>query len=632
MNQYFTIGMAGHIDHGKTSLTKALTGVNTDRLKEEKERNISIELGFAPFIMDDGLQVSIIDVPGHERFIRQMIAGVAGIDMVILVIAADEGIMPQTKEHLEIISLLGIKNGLTAITKIDQTDKELLEIVMEDVKEHLGHTFLRHAPILCVDSLSKNGIPELKAAIREELMRIKKKERKASFRLPIDQVFTVKGQGTVVRGTIYDGEVRQGERLRLLPQNKEVRVRQIQVHHNQTEKAVAGQRTAINIGGLSYDEVSRGDVLAADQYYSVTDRIDVVFFPLKDIQYSIRQRQPVKLYVGTSEVMGKIIFFDRNEINQNEKEEILCQIQLQEKIVVTRGDRFIIRKPTPVETVGGGWIIEPNGKKYRFGKSTIEQLSLKKEGKAIDRIRSLLKEKMVLTYSELLKGASIFEKELNEAKELLLEMENGVFTLDSIFGEVKDNVIHSVKTFHQRYPMRAGMDKAEVISELKQQFPAPLIEYAVKTLDAEKRIKIENQYVSLIYASPALPLKWKSKLENAQQELIHQGIEVEKFGVLLKKHGIPEAIQKEFYHYLLLTNKAFILQDDMLISKEAVNQARIKLEADTNLEEFTLQMARESLPVTRKYLVPLLELFDRLGYTKRTDNTRKWMQKNSVPN
>lgn len=627
MKQYFTIGMAGHIDHGKTSLTKALTGVNTDRLKEEQERNISIELGYALLINDEQLQVSIVDVPGHERFIRQMIAGVAGIDMVIMVIAADEGIMPQTREHLDILSLLGIEHGLVAITKIDQTDRELLEIVTEDVKENLHQTFLKDAQILWVDSLSHKGIPQLEAVIREKLIHMKKKENRRPFRLPIDQAFTVKGQGTVVRGTIYDGEIRQGERLNLLPQKKEVRVRQIQVHHKPTQKAAAGQRTAINIEGISYDEVSRGNVLVAEDFFSVSDRIDVVLYPLTNIKYNMKQRQPVKVYVGTSEVMGKIIFFDRNEMNNNETGEVLCQIQLDEPIVATRDDRFIIRKPSPVETIGGGWIMDPKGKRYRFGKETIAQLKLKQEGTAIDRIQSLLEERLVITYEGLLTEASVTEEEVKEAEEILLKIDNGLFSLHSINERARNKVILLVESFHKQFPMRTGMNKAEIVSELKQQFPAPLIEFAVKTLDREKLIKIENQYVSIIDVIPTLPLNWKSRLEKTLKELIRQGLEVEKYNELLKRYDIPSEIQKEFYHYLVNTERAFILNDDMLISKEAVEQARIKLEADTHLGGFTLQMARESLRVSRKYLVPLLELFDRLNYTKRVDNNRKWINK-----
>lgn len=627
MNRYFTIGMAGHIDHGKTALTKALTGVDTDRLKEEKERNISIEPGYASFINDEQLEVSIIDVPGHERFIRQMIAGVAGIDMVILVIAADEGAMPQTKEHLDILSLLGIKNGLVVITKMDQADEELLEIILDDVKETMNQTFLEDAPIYLVDSLSKKGIPELKSALQEKLLHITKKDGKPSFRLPIDQVFTVKGQGVVVRGTVYDGEVRQGDHLKLLPYHKDVRVRQIQRHHKQKTIASAGQRTAINIGGVSHEDVSRGDVLVADDFFSVSDRVDVVFHPLKDIRYKIKQRQPIKLFIGTSEVMGKIIFFDRNEIDVNEQQDILCQIQLSEKVVVARGDRFILRKPTPVETIGGGWIIEPKATKHRFGEKTIEQLTLKKEGSAEERMISVMEEKLVLTRSELLKQTSISEQELSAAKHHLLEIETGLFTLYSILENLKDKIIDLLGSFHKRLPMRTGKNKAEIISELNQRYPISLIEFTIKKLTKENVVKIIDQYVALADVTPTLPPEWKIKLEGAEKALQQQGLEVEIWSELLNKHQIPSELQKEFYFFLIETGRAYVLDDERLILKEAVDQAKSNLADHTKLEDFNLQTARDSLQLTRKNLVPLLELFDRLGYTKRSGNMRTWINK-----
>src|SRR5690625_135882 len=528
MSEYYTIGMAGHIDHGKTTLTKALTGVDTDQLKEEKERNISIEPSFAPFIEEEQLEVSIIDVPGHEKFIRQMIAGVAGIDMVILVIAGDEGVMPQTKEHLDILSLLGIENGFIVITKMDQAERELLDIVLDDIKETLKQTFLENAPIFWVDSLSNKGIPELKIALREKLLCITKKKRKTSFRLPIDQVFTVKGQGTVVRGTIFDGKVKEGEHLRLLPLNKAVRVRQIQRHHQQKKEAYAGQRAAINIGGGFHGDISRGDVFAADYFYSVSDQIDVVLNPLKDIKYEVKQRQQIKLFIGTSELMGKIIFFDRNEINGNEQDEILCQIQLNTKVVVTRGDHFIIRKPTPVETIGGGWVIEPKSNKHRFGEETINQLLLKKEGSPKERLETLMKEKLVLTHHEMIKYASISTRELMEAEPDLLDLGNGLFTLHSKLEVVKDVIIHLLDSFHKRFPMRIGINKAEVISDLKQQrYPACLTEFAINVLIEQDVLKTIDQYVAFQGREPSLPHQYKTRLENVETDLQQQGLEIE---------------------------------------------------------------------------------------------------------
>lgn len=627
MSQYFTIGMAGHIDHGKTALTTALTGVKTDRLKEEKERHISIEPGFAPFIDDDEFKVSIIDVPGHERFIRQMIAGVAGIDMVILVIAADEGVMPQTKEHLDIISLLGIEHGLIVMTKVDQAEQELLEIVMEDVKETVHHTFLENAPIHLVDSLSGKGISELVALLKESLMHITKKERHTSFRLPIDQVFTVKGQGAVVRGTIYDGKVKQGEQLKLLPSNKDIRVRQIERHHEQKTTALAGQRAALNLGGISHEEITRGDVLVADDFYSVANRIDVVFYPLNDIKYKIKQRQPIKLFVGTSEIMGKIIFFDRNEIHSDETKEILCQIQLEENVVVTRGDRYILRRPTPAETIGGGFIIEADAQKHRFGEETINQLKLKKDGSPKDRLESLLKEKLVLTYDDMLKLTSMSEQELAEVSEYLIEWDNGLFTLHSIFINGQDKIIDLLESYHQRFPMRRGINKAEMTSVLKQHYPVSLIEFMIKALINEEVINMTDQYVALSGVTPALPNAWKTKLENVLKTLQQQGLEVEKWDYLLAEQKIPSDLQKEFYYYLIELEKAYVLEPERLIAKEAVEIAKQKLAEHTNFEAFTLQTARECLQLTRKNLVPLLELFDRLGYTKRVENMRTWVEK-----
>ncbi|WP_370621795.1 selenocysteine-specific translation elongation factor [Bacillus sp. JCM 19034] len=247
--KHYTIGLAGHIDHGKTTLTKALTNIDTDRLKEEKERKISIELGYAPLQLSEDMEISIIDVPGHERFIRQMIAGVAGIDLVLLVVAADEGVMPQTREHLEILQLLNIKRGLVVVTKVDRIDEELREIVELDIRDSIEGTFLEEAPLHFVDSVAKDGIEELKATIKKELDAVPNRDDSGAFRLPIDQVFTVHGQGTIVRGTVYEGNVQEGDMLELYPQQIPVRVRQLQVHRQERKQGRAGQRVAINLGG-----------------------------------------------------------------------------------------------------------------------------------------------------------------------------------------------------------------------------------------------------------------------------------------------------------------------------------------------------------------------------------------------
>ncbi|WP_234946545.1 selenocysteine-specific translation elongation factor [Bacillus sp. m3-13] len=309
INKHYTIGMAGHIDHGKTTLTKALTGVDTDRLKEEKERQISIELGYAPLEMEDGSLLSIIDVPGHERFIRQMIAGVSGIDLVILVVAADEGVMPQTKEHLEIVKFLQIQKGIIAITKKDKVEEELLDLVQEEIMDELEGSVFHHAPVVFLDSTKNIGIENLKETIRGQLQNIQHKQETGDFRLPIDQVFTIKGQGTVVRGTILEGIVQTEDELQILPAGVPVKARQLQVHNKMVNKAKAGQRVAVNLPNISAEDITRGDVLVLSQTYETTDTIDVSLKFIKKLQYPIKQRSVVKVHIGTAEVMGKIIFF-----------------------------------------------------------------------------------------------------------------------------------------------------------------------------------------------------------------------------------------------------------------------------------------------------------------------------------
>ena len=555
-----------------------------------------------------------------------MIAGVAGIDMVLFVIAADDGFMPQSKEHLEILSLLAIEKGFIVITKIDRADAEMLDLLVEDLKENIKHTFLENAPIYFVDSLSNKGISTLKEALREELIRTSVKNRHTSFRLPIDQVFTIKGQGVVVRGTVYDGEVREGDQLTLLPSNKKVRVKQIQRHNNQHAMAYQGQRAALNISGITKEEVFRGDVLVTDDFFSVTDRIDIVFYPLKDYTYSVKQRQSIKFYIGTSEVMGKIIFFDRNEIQRDKTEEILCQVHLNEKVIVAREDRFIIRNPSPIETIGGGWVIDPNAKKHRFGVKTIDFLRLTKDGSIKDRTVFLLQKNLVLTKSEIIRRLSITETEFDKVKKELITT-NGLYTLPSTLTNMKDKIIKIIQRYHEKYPMRMGINKAELFSNLRLPYLEEFMELVLGQLEAEKRIEISCQYVSLVNFTPSLPSKWKVQLEEVENKLNEQMLEVEKWEMILHNSNTPAHIQKEFYHFLIESKRAYKLDKDRLISKKAVEEASRLLYQHTQGEDFTLQTAKDVLQLTRKNLIPLLELFDELKYTKRKDNVRMWLKR-----
>lgn len=624
MERYMTIGMAGHIDHGKTTLTKALTGIDTDRLQEEKLRNISIEPGFALLFQEEDLEVALIDVPGHERFIRQMIAGVSGIDAVILTIAADEGIMPQTKEHIHILSLLGIEHGIIVLTKVDEVDDEWLQLVQEEVKETLQGTFLEHAPLYFVDSVSGRGIEEFKTKLRSFVDEIDQKEKERPFRLPIDQIFTVKGQGVVVRGTVYDGTAYENDELMLLPKEKRVRVRQIQRHKKQVAFAKRGQRAAFNLAGVQANEITRGDVLTKGHFYQTTNRIDVELTFISDVQFSLKQRQTIKCYIGTSEVMGRIIFFDRNEWRQGDEKIVLCQIELADEVVATRGDRFIIRRPTPVETVGGGWIIDANATKHRFGKQTIEKLTLKRTGTIEDRIAHLLQEQFICTKQDMIKQLQLTEQEFMQIEASLVKIESNIYTLDSIFHEVSKNVLTTIERYHDTYPLRIGMDVAVIRSTLRT-YPDELVDAVIDDLSQKKRLKVKNEYVASFHFQPHPPETLKGRYEALIGDLNEQQIAVEKWKTLIEKHNIEDRYAKDLYHYLIDTEKAYVFDEARIVSKRAVLEACKALSTYTNRKPFTLQEARECLQLTRKNLIPLLELFDRLRYTKRVENERHWL-------
>lgn len=624
----YTIGMAGHIDHGKTSLTKALTNVDTDRLKEEKERNISIELGYAPLKIDDELHVSIIDVPGHERFIRQMIAGVAGIDLVILVIAADEGVMPQTKEHLEILSFLGIEKGIIAISKIDRVDEELLELAEEDIRDNLKGTVFESAPFVLVDSLSKKGLEELKQQIKKELEHKEMRDARGPFRLPIDQVFSVQGQGTVVRGTVYEGIVEKGSSLQVLPQGIPVKVRQIQVHHEQTEVAKAGQRAALNLGGISKQEIARGDVLVSSEHFLVTDTLDITTKFVGDLASPVKQRAPIKLHTGTTEVMGTIVFFDRNEVVE-EDDEVVCQLRLDHPIVCKRGDRFILRRPTPVETIGGGWIIDPKGSKYRFGEDTIKILMQKKEGTPNERILSILKEKALMTFEALLKFSSMDKDDLtailNEEKgNTVFELASGEYALYSDFEYIKNRIEEKLTEYHEEFSLRVGFNKAEIVHSFLNLYPKRLVEFVLEKLVEEGFLKKQEQYIQLATFSPHYPEKWSKRMEAVVAAIQNDDIEVQPLEQYMKSEKIPELYKDDFKYYLIQARKAVALDENHLLSIEAINKAANLLKSKTG-EEFAVKDAKDILGLSRKYLIPLLELFDALNLTKRVEDKRKWV-------
>lgn len=627
MKKHFTIGLAGHIDHGKTSLTKALTNIDTDRLKEEKERAITIELGYAPLIQTKSLQISIIDVPGHERFIKRMIAGVSGIDFALLVVAADEGVMPQTKEHLEILDFLGIKGGMVVITKTNLVEEDLLELAKEEIKDELEATIFKNCPIFMVDNLTGYGIQPLKEAIIEAVQGIPPRDYKGYFRLPVDSVFTVKGQGTVVRGTVNEGSVEEGQSVWILPEGKETKARQIQVHHQEAIQAFAGQRTAINLSNISKDEVKCGDVIVSDFTFSVTDVIDVSIRMVKDLEYIVKQRMPIVCYIGTAEVRGRVVFFDRNEIKE-ESEEILCQLRLEEKIVTKRGDVLILRRPTPSETIGGGWVIDPNGKKYRFGTETIQQLNIKKEGTEKDRFLLMLKQKACLSIEEIqqftdfcLEDIRHFTKETST----VIEFSPSLFTHQRTIEEIKEEIYDYLLEYEKSFSMRKGMSKAELIQKLGTHFPKTLIEYCLNDR-SEQLWKIRGNYICTFKFKPSLPKEWKTRVNNALKDIQNDQLRVQELQTYLQGQGIPTYLFKEIIQLLQEEKLITPLDEHRFFYTENYQKALQKLKEGTK-QMFSVGEAKNILELSRKYMIPFLEKLDRDGLTERNENERVWKRK-----
>ncbi len=632
MNQqrYYTIGMAGHIDHGKSALTKALTSKDMDRLKEEKERKITIELGYASFQLGE-FQTSIIDVPGHEKFIRQMIAGVAGIDLVLLVIAGDEGVMPQTREHMEILSFLGIHHSLIVVTKMDRVEENFVELIIDDIGSEVKGTVFEQAEIVYVDSLSGKGIDKLKIAIENKLTQIEQRNDKGIFRMPIDQVFTLQGHGTIVRGTIYEGGINVGDTLHLLPQNHPVKVKQLQVHNLEMGAAIAGQRVAVNLSGVNKREVKRGDSLVSSTNFPMTRVIDISLQTVKKLKLPIKQRAPIKFYVGTSEVMGKIVFFDRSELKQ--QEQVLCQIRLEKPIAVIRGDRFVIRRPSPVETIGGGWIIDPLGQKYRFGEQTIANLERKMESTPEERLLDALNEQPMMTKEQLTQRTSIPKEDmqsllisLSQAGKVL-EIESNVYTLTSRYNEISRTIRDQLQKYHETNPLRMGLNKAECIQALQHHAPKKLIEAVIELEIESGHVSKYKHCITLHRFVPHPPEKWKPNIETALKQLESDELHVEPWNDYLVNSKVPAPLHSDVKHYVLEQNLVFSLDDQHLIHEQVYRSQIKKLYEATGGKEFTVQDAKNVLLISRKYLLLFLEMLDQQHVTQRDQDQRKWKVK-----
>ena len=619
------IGTAGHIDHGKTTLIKALTGRETDTLKEEKKRGISINLGFTYFDLPSKKRAGIVDVPGHEKFIKNMLAGASGLDMVLLVVAADEGVMPQTVEHLDILTYLNIKNGMIVLTKSDTVDEEFRELVKEDIREKVQGTFLEEAEIIEVDSISRKGLDELISKIDDMTEEIEDKNLNSPARLNIDRVFSIKGFGTVVTGTLIEGKISVDDDLVIYPKELPTKIRSIQVHGESVDTAYAGQRTAINISNVKVEEIERGDVLASVNSLEEAMMLDVKLSIVKHMNIGLKHWDRLRLYHGTREILCRAVPLEVEEINPGESG--FVQLRLEESIVAKKGDKFVVRRYSPMETIGGGVIVDTNPRKHkRFDKNVIEALAVKEKGELTDILEEYIKanSKNYPNIKDIMSYSGENEANIKEALNKLIE-ENKIVAINNMYmhsiqyNNLKEVLLKTLQDYHKKFRLRKGMVKEETRSKTESKFKTREFDILLDMFKNEDIIKVEDNMVSLAQFNVVFnekQLQIKKLIENNLDKCgLDTILTVEE--VLAGKREYEEVLES------LIGNTVEKLDDTYVMSKKIYEQAKdILLKYLDENKEITLGEYRDLVDSSRKNCMIILENFDRNKVTKRIENKR----------
>lgn len=627
------IGTAGHIDHGKTTLVKAITGRETDRLKEEKERGISIELGFTYFDLPSGKRAGIVDMPGHEKFINHMLAGVTGIDVVVLVVAADEGMMPQTKEHLHILDLLGLKKGVIAVTKSSLVDEEWLELVKEDIKEDVIGTFLEDSEVISVDSVTKEGIDNLIEKIDHLTDEVEEKDPLETPRLPVDRVFTIAGFGTVVTGTLISGRFKLEDEVQIFPGDTIGRIRNIQVHGKDSEEGLGGQRVAVNISGVKKSEINRGDVVSRPDALEATSMLDVKLNILKDSKRIIENRTRVRVYIGAKEVLARLALLDKDKITPGET--CFAQLRLEEKVVAKPKDKFIIRFYSPMETIGGGVVIDSNPDKHkRFDDETIESLKLKEKGETKEVVEKIVldKSKSAPSIKEISVITVMSEDKIKEDLEKLLQ-EGRIYTFElskdthvvhrRYFDEIAEKIEKDLREYHKKNPLTLGMRKEEIRSRYLKDLKPRVGDLFLNKMTEVRSVKIINENIALKDFEIKLDdrqEKIKSEIEKLYKENKTESLKLDDVaGKIPYDRGEIEQVFK----LLLDEGTLFKVREDLIFLKTVLDEYKDIL-VNYLLENKTIKLAefRDLLGTNRKVAMNLLEYFDEQKVTKRREDTR----------
>ncbi|WP_028583317.1 selenocysteine-specific translation elongation factor [Desulfogranum mediterraneum] len=631
------LGTAGHVDHGKTSFIKALTGTDTDRLKEEKQRGITIELGFAHLDLPCGHRLGIVDVPGHEKFIRNMVAGAAGMDLVAFIIAADEGIMPQTKEHFDICRLLGVKNGLIILTKKDMVEPDWLEMVEEEIRDFFQGSFLEEAPLVPVSSVTGEGLDRVIELLDRQIREMEFKEEFGPFRMAVDRVFSMKGFGTVITGTSLSGRITNGEELSFYPQGLTARIRGIQVHGKDVEVVEAGHRTAINLQGIDREEINRGDMAATPGSLSPSTLLDAHLLYLDSSARELKNRALVRVHLGTREIIGKVLLLEQDRLPPGESANI--QLILQEPVTVWPGDHYVLRSYSPITTVGGGVILNPAPRKR---KRTQEKDRLRnaqvfatlEDGSVEEKILLFLEESGLagISSEKLAAQVGIFGKKLKKMLQqpissgqiLVIDSESQRLMAQSVFSALEERVIRFLDRYHQDNPLKSGLDKEELRSQLLPPVDARLLQYTLAALTRKE--EIEQQGAEIKRAGFTVTLQIDEQAMQEEIGALYQEAQLAPPNlkdVLARFAQFPERQILQVFDLLLEQGVLTKINESLFFSSQALDRLAAELESYIRREgEIDAPRFKELTGLTRKFSIPLLEYFDKIKLTIRVGDKR----------
>jgi selenocysteine-specific elongation factor len=630
MTKSVIVGTAGHIDHGKSTLIEALTGTHPDRLEEEKRRGITIDLGFA-FLEADGVRFGFVDVPGHERFVKNMLAGTSGIDLVLLVIAADEAIKPQTREHFDICRLLGVKRGVIAVTKTDLVERDNAEMVRLELEEFVRGSFLEGAPIQAVSAKTGDGLSELKKALQDEARKITEKQTERYFRLPIDRSFAVKGFGTVVTGTLISGQIAAGDEVELLPGKKVLRIRGVQTGGKAVECAQAGQRTAVNLAGIEHGAVRRGMVIAAPGRFAKTRRIDARLELLPGAP-PLKHRARVHFHAGTAEVAAEVLLYEKSELLPGETG--LVQLRLAEEAVVVRGDRFIVRQFSPVTTIGGGEVLDPLAKRpTRKDVGRIPFLETLERGSREEILRAIVDRNILGSgMQEIVPRTGWMEAEVRAASEHLakagairvVSVEPLLLLAETAFQEVAKKLLARVETFQKENPLVPGISREELRAAIGRRVKTETFRAALEELAKQNKVALQGDLAKKPGSEIILTAEEARAKEQIEQAFAKAGLAVPSVKDVLAQLAIENRRAEKILQILLREKVLVRVSPELIFHRDALGRLPGLLQnyKKSKGERIGVPAFKELTGITRKYAIPLLEYLDRQRLTRRMGDER----------